>query len=176
MASRWRHKFAVRESILNRRRASGLTLMELMVTLVILSVLAAVAMPFAEMTVKRNRELELRQALREVRTAIDRFHIDWREGRISKLADGVSEDGYPESLSVLIDGVETAQAKGSKGKYLRRVPRDPFGERDIAPEETWTLRGYQDDANAKIWNGKDVFDLRSRSERKAIDGSLYKDW
>ena len=167
---------AVRASISSNRYIRGVTLMELMVTLVVLSILAAAALPYAELTVKRNRELELRQALREIRSAVDRFHQDWRDGRISKHNDAASEDGFPKTLEVLIEGVESAQAKGGKIKYLRRIPRDPFARADESAESQWALRGYQDDADSKIWSGKDVFDVRSMSERKAIDGTLYKDW
>lgn len=165
-----------RVSILSRRNFRGVTLMELMVTLVVLSILAATALPYAELTVKRNRELELRQALREVRTAIDRVNQDWRDGRTSKFNDAVSEDGFPKTLEVLTEGIESAQAKGGKIKYLRRIPRDPFAKADTPAAEQWALRSYQDDADTKVWSGKDVFDVRSTSERKAIDGTFYNDW
>jgi len=150
--------------------------MELMVTLVILSILAAAAMPYAELTVRRNHELDLRRSLRDIRTAIDRFHEDWEMGRISKLDSAVSEDGYPKTLRVLVDGVDAAQAKGGKVKYLRRIPLDPFAEAGKPVEEQWVLRGYQEEANSILWGGKDVFDVHSPSEKKAIDGSRYKDW
>ncbi len=132
----------------------GLTLIELLVTLVILSILASAAIPFAELTVRRDREQDLRRALREVRTAIDNFHDDWVAGRISKLTDAASEDGYPKTLHVLVDGVDTGQEKGG---------------------EQWVVRGYQDDPGAS-WNGTDVYDIRSASDRIAIDGTRYKDW
>lgn len=157
-------------------RQCGVTLMELLVTLVILSILAAAAIPYAEMTVKRNKELELRRALREIRTAIDRFHEDWETGKISKLGEGVSEDGYPKTLEVLVEGVESAQAKGGRIKYLRRVPEDPFGEPGKPPIEQWVLLGYQDEPDSDHWGGKDVYSVRTASEKNAIDGSAYKDW
>jgi general secretion pathway protein G len=150
--------------------------MELLVTLVILSILAAAAIPYAEMTVKRSNELELRRALREVRTAIDRFLEDWETGKISKFGDGVSEDGYPKTLEVLVEGVETAQAKGGRVKYLRRIPEDPFGEKGKPPAEQWVLVGYQDEPDSNQWGGKDVYSVRTSSEKTAIDGSTYKDW
>ncbi len=147
----------------------------MMVTLVILSILASAAIPFAELTVRRDREQDFRRALREVRTAIDGFHEDWAAGRISKLTDTASDDGYPKTLQILVDGVDTGQAKGGKRRYLRRVPPDPFGEAGKKPEEQWVLRGYQDDPGAR-WNGTDVYDIRSTSDRVAIDGTQYKDW
>ena len=104
----------------------GMTLLELLVTLAILSILAAAALPYAEMTIVRGKELELKRSLREIRTAIDRFHADWATGKISKLSDATSDDGYPKTLNSLVAGVELAQAKGGKAKYLRRIPEDPF--------------------------------------------------
>lgn len=154
----------------------GLTLIELLVTLVILSILAAAALPYAEVTVRRSQEIELRRALREVRSAIDRVHDDWRDGRISKLADGLSEDGYPKTLTALLDGFDAAGAKGGRVRYLRRVPPDPFGEPGRKPEDQWVLRGYQDDRDAISWGGRDVYDIRSGSDRTALDGSHYRDW
>jgi general secretion pathway protein G len=158
------------------RPATGLTLIELLVTLVILSILAAAALPYAELTVRRDKELELRRALREIRTAIDGFHDDWAAGRISKLNDAVSDDGYPKTLLVLVEGVEASGAKGSAHRYLRRVPRDPFADAAQPTEEQWVLRGYQDEADSIAWDGKDVYDVHSASEGSAIDGTHYKDW
>ena len=110
------------------RWARGLTLIELLVVLVILSILAAAALPYAEVTVRREKELELRQALRQVRSAVDVFHDDWKTGKIPKTGDAASDDGYPKTLQILVDGVDAGQAKGGKLRYLRRVPRDPFGD------------------------------------------------
>lgn len=170
------HRFARRASSSSKLgKIAGLTLIELMVTLVILSILASAAIPFAELTVRRDKEQDFRRALREVRTAIDGFHDDWTAGRISKLTDTASDDGYPKTLQILVDGVDTGQAKGGKRRYLRRVPQDPFAEAGKKPEEQWLLRGYQDDPGAS-WNGTDVYDVRSASDRVAIDGTRYKDW
>ncbi len=154
----------------------GVTFVELLVTLVILSILAAVALPYAEITVRRNKEIELRQALRDMRNAIDRFHLDWETAKISKSDNDVSEHGYPKKLQVLVEGVMSAQAKGAKIKYLRRIPADPFSDADKLSLEHWVLRGYQDASDTTSWGGMDVYDVRSLSRRKAIDGSFYKDW
>jgi len=152
-----------------------MTLLELLITMVILSILAAAAMPYAEMTMVRGKELELRRSLREIRTAIDRFHEDWATGKISHLSPVASADGYPKTLKVLVDGVELAQAKGGKAKYLRRIPEDPFATGSDAGSR-WSLRAYQDDRDALTWGGKDVYDVRSSSGNTAIDGSRYRDW
>jgi general secretion pathway protein G len=154
----------------------GLTLVEVLVTLVILSVLAAVALPYAEIGVRREKEIELRRSLREVRTAIDRFHDDWLNGDLSKTAEGVSEDGFPETLDVLVEGADAGDAKGTKRRYLRRVPRDPFADQQQERAEQWELRGYQDDVDASSWGGKDVFDVRTRHKGEALDGSKYQEW
>ena len=163
------------------RRASlsssrGLTLVELLVTLVILSILAAAALPYAEVTLRREKELELRRALREVRAAIDAFYDDQKQGKISKLSSQASDDGYPKSLQVLVDGADTGDAKGSKRRYLRRIPRDPFADGARAPAEQWVLRGYQDSTESITWGGRDVYDGRSASQGTAIAGSKYKEW
>lgn len=155
---------------------AGFTLVELLVTLTILSILAAAAVPFVETIVIRTKELELHRVLREVRTAIDGFHEDWVSGRISKTNSNVSEDGYPRTLKALTIGIDSTDAKGGKRRYLRRIPRDPFAAADKAPEESWAIRGYQDEADASIWGGKDVYDIRSESEKTALDGTHYRDW
>ena len=162
-----------RELLSNSR---GLTLVELLVTLVILSILASVAMPYAELAVRRDKEIELKHALREIRTAIDLFHDDWKDGGISKTGEGVSEDGYPKTLDVLVEGTDAGDAKGTKRRYLRRVPPDPFADATKATKEQWILRGYQDDPGSLSWGGKDVYDVGSRHEGQALDGTKYKDW
>lgn len=154
----------------------GLTLVELLVALVILSILAAAALPYAEVTVRREKELEMRQALRQVRSAIDQFHDDWKSGKIPKTGAAASEDGYPKTLQVLVDGADAGQAKGGKLRYLRRVPRDPFGDAARSPAEQWVLRGYQDEPDSITWGGRDVYDLRTASDDTALDGTRLKDW
>ncbi len=159
------------------KSASGLTLIELLVTLAILSILAMAALPYAELTVRRNKELELHRSLREVRSAIDAFHDDWIAGRITHGDGTASADGYPRKLQVLVAGADSGKAGGGKHRYLRRIPRDPFTE--TASKNTadqWVIRGYQDEADALSWNGRDVYDIHSASPALAIDGTNYKDW
>lgn len=154
----------------------GLTLIELLVTLVILSILAAAALPYAELTVRRDKELELRRALREIRVAIDAFHDDWAAAHIPKSGEAASDDGYPKTLQVLVEGADSADAKGGKRRYLRRVPRDPFADQARGTPDQWILRGYRDERDSIVWSGKDVYDVSSASEEIALDGTRYKDW
>ncbi|MEK6749077.1 MAG: type II secretion system protein [Pseudomonadota bacterium] len=157
-------------------RCCGVTMVELLVTLAILSILAAVAMPYAETVATRGKETELRRVLRDMRVAIDRFNDDYRAGRMSRLAAGASENGYPRDMQVLVDGVESSAAAGGKLRYLRRIPADPFAERRGPAAQQWQWRGYGDDADTVIWNGKDVYDVHSASPRSGLDGSPYAQW
>ncbi|MCW8955243.1 MAG: type II secretion system GspH family protein [Gammaproteobacteria bacterium] len=155
---------------------SGLTLIELIVTLVILSILASAALPYAEVAVRRDQELELRRALREVRTAIDEFHRDWEAGRIPLTSDAASDQGYPKSLDMLVKGVDLGKVTDQKRYYLRRIPPNPLADPIIAPEQQWQLRSYQDAPDNKLWGEQDVYDIRVKSEKRAINGSYYKHW
>lgn len=153
----------------------GLTLIELLITVSILALLASVVLPLSKMTVKRANETELKQNLRIIRTALDDYKKAWDEGRIKK---SVGESGYPPDLKTLAEGVDDAASaeSGRKIHFLRRIPRDPMHEeKELAPEETWGLRSYQSDADDPR-EGDDVFDVYSKSEDKAIDGTYYKDW
>lgn len=165
-------------SLLNSTsRYSGFTLIELLVTLVILSILASVALPYAEVTIRRNKELELRHALRDMRTAIDEFHNDWKEGKITHSNSYASDDGYPVTLSVLVNGVDNGKADGKKRYYLRSIPLDPFmNETHDTNNGSWSLRGYQEPRDRLNWNGKDVYDIHSSSPDTAIDGTYYREW
>lgn len=145
-------------------------------TLTILSILATAAVPYVEVTVTRTKELELREALRDVRNAIDSFHEDWENGKIARTNHSASEDGYPRTLQVLVEGIERSDAKGGKRRYLRRIPRDPFDAAEQKSDDTWAIRSYQDDVDATIWGGKDVYDIRSKSDRVALDGTNYRSW
>lgn len=153
----------------------GFTLIEILITVTILAILASAVMPLSKMSVKRSKETELRENLRTMRKAIDEYKRAWDEGRIRKNA---GESGYPPDLKTLVDGVEDAASpqSGKKIRFLRRIPRDPMNpETSAASHETWGLRSYQSDPEDPK-EGDDVFDVYSRSDDTAIDGTLYKTW
>lgn len=154
----------------------GLTLIELLVVLVILSILASVTLPYAQVIVQRNKEVKLRIALREIRTAIDRFHDDWKIGKISPFNEKVSKYGYPISLSTLVEGVEHFIGDDVKHKYLRRIPINPLADPEIELEKQWRYRSYQDEVDTSTWGGQDVYDAFVSSDKKGLDGTYYKNW
>jgi len=156
-------------------RLRGFTLVELVITVAIVSLLATAVIPSAQLMYQRQRESELRDALRTLRTAIDAYKKASEAGRIKKEAD---KSGYPPDLQALVDGVEDASSpkEGVKVYFLRRVPRDPFWpDATSAPADTWGLRSYAsspDDPQP----GDDVFDVYSRSSRVGLNGVPYRDW
>lgn len=155
--------------------APGFTLAEMIVTLSLLAILALSALPLGKMAVKRENEIELARALRLVREAIDTY---------KKLADEkkieVEEDteGYPPTLEILVKGVEV-QEKDEKGqagrkkmvKFLRRIPKDPMTD-----SYDWGLRSYQDDPDSDVWGEENVYDIYTKSQAVALDGTRYRDW
>lgn len=154
----------------------GATLAELLVVLVIVSTLAVVALPLAETTVQRRHEAELREALRTVRTAIDRLHADWRDGVIAEDAEGISDNGYPETLAVMVQGLDAEDDEAPPLKYLRRVPLNPFTAADRPLSDHWRFIGYAQDPADRAWDRKDIYDLRPVSDRMALDGTPIADW
>jgi len=155
-------------------RNTGFTLIELVVTVMIVALLASGAMPIAQLTIQRNKETELKQALRQIREAIDQYKKAADEGLVKKTLD---QTGYPQSLEVLEHGViNQKDSKGRVIKFIRKIPRDPMSNNsDLEPAETWAKRSYASDVNAPA-EGADVFDVRSRSTKKAIDGTIYNTW
>lgn len=158
----------------SRRQRAGFTLVELVVTVAIVGLLATVAMPMAELTVRRHREQELRLALREIRDAIDRYKLATESGHVL-LEEGAT--GYPPDLKTLVQGVEDASdPEGRRMYFLRRIPADPFSGFDAArPEETWGLRAYDTPADAPA-AGEDVYDVYSLSGGTGINGVPYREW
>ena len=154
------------------RSASGFTFIELLVVSSIILVLAAAAMPMAKVTMQRQREIELRRTLRELRTAIDKYKDSVDAGLIAGTDVKLGSEGYPPDLQTLVDGVNKAgDASGLKLKFLRRIPMDP-----ITHTTEWGMRSYQDAPDSKNWGGQNVFDVYCKSEGKALDGTTYRDW
>jgi general secretion pathway protein G len=156
-------------------RDRGFTIIELVITVGIVSLLASAVVPSAQLMYQRDRERELRASLRTIRGAIDAYKLASDTGRIEKSID---ETGYPPDLQSLVDGVkDTASPKeGVKIYFLRRLPRDPFWPDATTPAaDTWGLRSYAsspDDPQA----GEDVYDVHSRSSRTGLNGVPYRDW
>ena len=163
----------------------GFTLIELVITLALVGILALAIMPFSELMVQRQKEQQLSDALREIRTALDAYKEASDTGLIDKDAEA---SGYPPSLAVLVTGVKNARdPKGGLLMFLRHVPRDPFfnGDPDTLAEDTWNVRAYGEPpdraaAGDFVMNGeqagKDVFDVSSKSDRVGINGIPYKQW
>lgn len=150
-----------------KRSARGFTVAELVMVTAIVAILAAIALPTARFTMKRERESELRLDLRLMRTAIDDYKHLADQGMIQV---DLGTEGYPKSLEDLVQGVSVV-GQLNKRKFLRRVPIDP-----MTGKAEWDLRSYQDDMDATSWGGQNVYDVRSLSQGTALDGTKYKDW
>jgi general secretion pathway protein G len=148
-----------------RLRTRGFTLIELIVATAILVILTGMAIPMARVTIKRAKERELRHNLWELRDAIDRYKDAGDRGAFQTK---VGTENYPPDLDTLVNGVDVG---GKKLKFLRRVPIDPMtGNTD------WGLRSMQDDPTSDSWDGENVFDVYTKSQGMALDGTKYKDW
>lgn len=149
-----------------RREQRGVTLIELIVVITILLILMGAAVPVMKVSVKRQKEVELRRDLWEMRNAIDRYK-DAADRNMFQIKLG--SEGYPPDLDTLVNGVEVAG--GKKLRFLRRVPVDPMtGNKD------WGLRSMQDDPQSDSWGGQNVFDVYTKSDGTALNGTKYKDW
>jgi general secretion pathway protein G len=154
------------------RSARGYTFVELLVVVTLLAILAAAAMPLARVSIRRQKEAELRYSLREIRTAIDKYKDAVDRGLIGGTSVRLGSEGYPPDLKTLVDGVPRANdASGTKLKYLRRIPLDPIMN---SPE--WGLRSYQDSPDSMAWGGQNVFDVYSKAPGKGLDGTPYRTW
>jgi general secretion pathway protein G len=156
-------------------RHSGFTLIEMVVTVAIVSLLASIAIPLAEVSVKRSKEQELHLALREIRTALDAYKQAVEEGRVT---DSLQSSGYPKSLQGLVEGVPDARSPDKKKSihFLRRIPRDPMFPDPTRPdEETWGKRSYESSYDMPE-EGEDVFDVYSMASGTGLNGIPYRKW
>jgi len=165
----------VRRRLPPSRPSGGFTIIELVITIAIVALLATAVIPSAQLAFQREREVELRQALRTIRTGIDAYKRAWDTGHIRR---EVERTGYPPDLQTLVDGVEDASnpKEGVKIYFLRRIPRDPFWpDSTTAAAETWALRSYAS-APDDPQPGDDVFDVTSRSSKTGLNGVPYREW
>ena len=152
---------------------TGFTFVEILVVVAIIGILASAVLPLARVTIQRQKEIELRRALREMRTAIDHYKDAVDQGQIPATRIRPGSEGYPPDLQTLVVGVEasgTATAE-RKLKFLRRIPTDP-----LTGSTEWGLRAYADRPDSRSWGGQDVYDVYSKAEGTALDGTKYQDW
>jgi general secretion pathway protein G len=156
------------------QRPRGFTLIEMLVTVAIVGLLSTIAFPMLELAERRSNERELREALRQIRTALDTYKQAVDEGRIVEESKGT---GYPPSLEVLVNGVVDAKSpnKDKKIYFLRRIPRDPLVPVGEGGVTNWGLRSYASPATDPQ-PGADVFDVYSRAGAIGLNGVAYKDW
>jgi general secretion pathway protein G len=154
---------------MRRKKQSGLTLVELIVAFTIMMILTSMAVPLARYKVQRDKERDLEYALREIRTAIDKFKDDMDAQKIGPAK--LDSDNYPESLKQLVDGIKATGSVDKKMKYLRRIPKDP-----MTNSYDWGLRSDRDDPDSQSWGGQNVFDVYTKSMDKARDGTSYSEW
>jgi general secretion pathway protein G len=147
------------------RAERGFTLLELIIATAILLVLSTMAVPMARVTIKREKERRLRADLWEMRDAIDRYKLDADRQAFQIKVDS---QGYPPDLETLVKGVDV---QGKKVRYLRKIQIDP-----MTGTTEWGLRSMQDDPDSDSWGGQSVFDVYSKSQDEALDGTKYKDW
>jgi len=152
----------------SRRSQAGFTLAELVTVAAVMAVLALVTLPVAKFTAKRSKEADLRQALREMRNAIDEYK---RYSDAGLIPVDLGTDGYPKKLDVLVEGVELVGQVDKKLKLLRRIPVDPMTGKD-----EWGLRSYQDASDSTSWGGEDVYDVYSLSRAVGLNGVPYRKW
>src|SRR5229473_4677793 len=147
---------------------AGMTLLELIIACSILLILSSAALPIAKYTIIRQKETELRRDLREMRDAIDRYKdaADRNQIRVE-----IGSEGYPPDLETLVKPIQLGASGDMKIRFLRKIPVDP-----MTGQAEWGLRAVQDDPDSTSWGGKNVFDVYSKSQATALDGTKYSDW
>jgi general secretion pathway protein G len=153
------------------RSERGVTYLELIATCAIMMILASAILPLARVGFTRRKEMELRRALREVRTAVDRYKLLVDQGQIGGTDVKLGSEGYPPDLETLVKGVNRVGALDRKIKLLRRIPLDP-----MTGNTEWGMRCYQDDPDETSWCGQNVWDVYSKSTAKGLDGTRYNTW
>jgi general secretion pathway protein G len=151
------------------RNQSGLTLIELIVAFTILLILTSMAVPLARARVRSEKERELRRVLIEMRNAIDKYKDMADQGLLGP--GKLGQEGYPESLEALVEGVKMTGQVDKKARFLRRIPKDP-----MTNSADWGKRSMQDDPKSTGWGGQNVFDIYTKSTDKAADGTPYSEW
>ena len=153
------------------RRERGFTYLELIIATMLLAILATAIIPVAQVSAKRAKEMELRRDLRMMRAGIDEYKRAVDLGLIGGVDVQLGSEGYPKELEVLVEGVEQVGTPGKKLKFLRRIPIDPMTNSD-----EWGQRSYQDEHDSRFWGGQNVYDVYSKSNGTALDGTKYRDW
>jgi general secretion pathway protein G len=153
---------------MTRRNAAGFTMVEVAIVAAMIAILAAMAVPVARYSLRRQKELELRYELRTIRETIDKYKQMSDTGRIPLEVGG---EGFPPELETLVKGVNLVGQVGKKHRFMRRIPIDP-----MTSKTEWGLRSYQDEPDSFSWGGQNVYDVYSLSEARALDGTYYKDW
>jgi len=155
------------------RGQRGVTYLELLATAMIMLVLASAVLPMARVAAKRQKEIELRRSLRELRRAIDEYKKLATPGSGGQMINDAppGSEGYPENLEKLVEGSPIVGQIGRKKKFLRRIPKDP-----MTNSVEWGLRCYQDDADSDSWCGSNVWDVYTKSKGKGLDGTPYSEW
>lgn len=161
---------AVDDSSETARRSAGFTLLELIVTLVILVVLTGIAIPVARNEARRRREGQLKYALSELRRAIDTYKTDCERGLVGPLDKKIDDDCFPHKLEVLVEGIHPPNSTKTI-RYIREIPVDP-----ITGKAEWGMRSMQDEPDSATWGGQSVWDVFSLSDATALNGSKYRDW
>lgn len=156
---------------MDTKGSRGVTYLELVAVATILMILASAILPLGKVTVQRERELELRRALRDMRRAIDGYKGAVEAGQIGGTEVKLGSEGYPPDLETLVKGVQRVGAVERKLKFMRRIPIDP-----MTKGTEWGLRCYQDDPDSTSWCGENVYDVYTKSQSKALDGTTYNTW